>query len=213
MSSPLPVTTVMLVDDHVLVRAGIGRLLQDEPDLQVVGEAGDPDEAMRLCRRLSPDVCVLDMTLGTRSGLEIIGELRDLGTRVVILSMQDEPAYARVALEAGALGYVVKDAAETELVEAIRLALADRLYVHPSLAAKLVQQRSDDDLTDREREVLRLIALGHTNQDIAKMAFLSVRTVEAHRRHILQKLRLSTRADLVRYALEHGIIRIGRNEA
>ncbi len=135
--------------------------------------------------------------------------MRASGSRVVVLSMQDEPAYARKAFELGAQGYVVKDAADEELVGAIDMVLADRIYVHPALAARLVVAEPHDDLTDRERGILRLIALGYTNQEIAGQLYLSVRTIEAHRRHILDKLRLSTRADLVRYALEHRVVEIG----
>ena len=123
--------------------------------------------------------------------------------------MQDEPAYARKAFELGAQGYVVKDAADEELADAIDAVLADRIYVHPALAARLVMREPEDDLTERERQILRLIALGYTNQEIAGQLFLSVRTIEAHRRHILDKLRLTTRADLVRYALERRIVEIG----
>ena len=136
-------------------------------------------------------------------------KLRELGARVVILSMQDEPVYARRALERGAQGYVLKDAADEELADALRAVLSDRLYVQPAMAARLVMAEPEDDLTQRERDVLRLIALGYTNQEIAKRLFLSVRTIEAHRRHILAKLRLSTHADLVRYALEHHLVELG----
>jgi two-component system, NarL family, response regulator NreC len=123
--------------------------------------------------------------------------------------MQDEPAYARQAFERGAQGYVLKDAADDELATAIHAVLEDRIYVHAGIAARLVLAQPGDDLSAREREILRLIALGHTNQEIAKQLYLSVRTVEAHRRHILDKLRLQTRADLVRYALEHRIVGVG----
>jgi two-component system response regulator NreC len=123
--------------------------------------------------------------------------------------MQEEPVYARRALEQGAQGYVLKDAADAELADALRAVLADKLYVQPAMAARMVLGEPEDDLTQRERDVLRLIALGHTNQEIAKRLFLSVRTIEAHRRHILTKLRLSTRADLVRYALERHLVDLG----
>jgi two-component system response regulator NreC len=202
------VTTVLLVDDHQIVRAGVARLLADE-GLEVVGEASTAGDAAHETRRLRPDVVVLDIGLPGRSGLDVVGEIRETGARVVILSMQDEPAYAQVAFERGAQGYVLKDAAGDELVQAIHTVLDDRLYVHPALAAKLVTRTPDDDLTVRERDILRLIALGYTNQEIAGQLFLSVRTVESHRRNILTKLRLDTRADLVRYALEHRIVGIG----
>jgi two-component system response regulator NreC len=206
MTSPAP--RLLLVDDHGIVRSGVRRLLIDA-GFDVVAEASSAAEALTLARSETPDVVVLDIGLRDRSGLEILPELRGLGPRVVILSMQDEPVYARRALEQGAQGYVLKDAADEELADAIRAVLADRLYVQPSMAARLVLGEPEDDLTQRERDVLRLIALGYTNQEIAKRLFLSVRTIEAHRRHILTKLRLSTRADLVRYALDHHLVELG----
>jgi two-component system response regulator NreC len=202
------VTTVLVVDDHRIVRSGITRMLSEQ-GFEIAGEAADAAEAARLVRRLQPDVVVLDIGMPGRSGLEVVEEIRAAGSRVVILSMQDEPAYARRAFERGAQAYVIKDAADDELVQAIRTVLDDRIYVHPVLAARLVLREPEDDLTDRERDILRLIALGYTNQEIAKQLFLSVRTVESHRRNILVKLRLDTRADLVRYALEHRIVDVG----
>jgi two-component system, NarL family, response regulator NreC len=197
---------VLLVDDHQIVRSGVRRVLEESGGVEVVGEASALRETLDQARLLRPDVVVLDLALRDGSGLDLIADLRELGARIVILSMQDEPAYARKAFELGAQGYVVKDAADDELVGAIDAVLADRIYVHPSLAARLVLGEPQDDLTDREREVLRLIALGYTNLEVAGQLFLSVRTIEAHRRHIRDKLRLSTRADLVRYALERKIV-------
>jgi two-component system response regulator NreC len=203
------VIRVLLVDDHKIVRSGVKLVLEASGTIEVVGEASGVREALDQARALRPDVVVLDLTLRDGSGLDVIADLREGGARVVILSMQDEPAYAHKAFELGAQGYVVKDAADDELVSAIETVLADRIYVHPALAARLVLREPQDDLTDREREILRLIALGYTNQEIAGQLFLSVRTIEAHRRHILDKLRLSTRAELVRYALERRIVGIG----
>jgi two-component system, NarL family, response regulator NreC len=203
------VIRALLVDDHQIVRSGVRHVLEASGTIDVVGEASGVREALDRARALRPDVVVLDLTLRDGSGLDVIADLRELGARVVILSMQDEPVYARKAFELGAQGYVVKDAADEELVAAIDIVLADRIYVHPALAARLVMREPEDDLTDREREILRLIALGYTNQEIAGQLFLSVRTIEAHRRHILDKLRLSTRAQLVQYALERRIVGIG----
>jgi two-component system response regulator NreC len=203
------VIRILLVDDHRIVRSGVRRVLEETGRFEVIGEAAGVAEALDQARRMSPEVVVLDLTLRDGSGLDAIAELRAGGARVVILSMQDEPAYARKAFELGAQGYVVKDAADEELAGAIDAVLADRLYVHPTLAARLVMARPEDDLSEREREILRLIALGYTNQEIAGQLFLSVRTIEAHRRHILDKLRLTSRAELVRYAFEHGIVQIG----
>ena len=199
----------LLVDDHQIVRSGVRRVLEATGRFDIVGEAAEVGEALERARLLRPDVVVLDLTLRDGSGLDAIADLRELGTRVVILSMQDEPAYARKAFELGAQGYVVKDAADEELADAIDAVLADRIYVHPALAARLVLGDPEDDLTERERQILRLIALGYTNQEIAGQLFLSVRTIEAHRRHILDKLRLTSRAELVRYALERRIVEIG----
>jgi two-component system, NarL family, response regulator NreC len=203
------VIRVLLVDDHQIVRSGVKLVLESSGTIEVAGEASGVREALDQARALRPDVVVLDLTLRDGSGLDVIADLREGGARVVILSMQDEPAYAHKAFALGAQGYVVKDAADDELVSAIETVLADRIYVHPALAARLVLREPEDDLTDREREILRLIALGYTNQEIAGQLFLSVRTIEAHRRHILDKLRLSTRAELVRYALERRIVGIG----
>lgn len=200
---------VLLVDDHAIVRAGVARLLTDGGEFEVVGECGDAREAVRVTRRLTPDVVVLDIQLGSSSGLDVVAELREIGARIVMLSMEDDIAAARRAFERGAQAYVLKDAAADDLVDAIRAVLADKLYIHQALAARLILSEPEDDLSDRERDVLRLIALGYTNQEIAKQIFLSVRTVEAHRRHILDKLRLETRADLVRYALEHRLVQLG----
>jgi two-component system response regulator NreC len=203
------VIRALLVDDHQIVRSGVRRVLEATGRFDVVGEASGVAEALERTRALRPDVVVLDLGLKDGSGLDAIAEVRELGSRVVVLSMQNEPAYARKAFELGAQGYVIKDAADDELASAIDIVLDDRIYVHPEMAARLVMREPEDDLTDRERQILRLIALGYTNQEIAEQLYLSVRTIEAHRRHILDKLRLSTRAELVRYALEQRIVDIG----
>jgi two-component system, NarL family, response regulator NreC len=200
---------IAVVDDHAVVRGGIRRLLDEVDHFEVVGEAGTADAALETCDAERPDVVVLDLGLGDRSGLEILPELIELGARVVVLSMQHQPAYAQLAFERGASAYVLKDAADTELIEAIHTAMDGGSYVHPILAAKLATGAGDDDLTGREREILRAIALGHTNQEIAGQLHLSVRTIEAHRRHVATKLRLNSRAELVRYAREHGLLDLG----
>jgi two-component system, NarL family, response regulator NreC len=200
------VIRALLVDDHQIVRSGVRRILEATERFDIVGEAGGVAEALERARLLRPDIVVLDLALRDGSGLDVIADLRGLGARVVILSMQNEPAYARKAFELGAQGYVVKDAADEELAGAIDAVLADRIYVHPALAARLVMREPEDDLTERERQILRLIALGYTNQEIAGQLYLSVRTVESHRAHIQQKIRLTTRAELVHYALEHGLV-------
>ena len=208
-------TRVLIVDDHAVVRAGLRLLLDAEPDIEVVGEAGSVDQAIFEARALKPDVILMDVVMPGRSGIEgapaVLHEAPD--AKLLVLSMQDDPTYVREAFAAGASGYVLKEAADTELVAAIREVASGNQYVHPSLGARLAAAEAesrhgidDDPLSDREREVLRLLALGHTNQEIAKMLYNSVRTAETQRAHIMQKLRLSTRAELVRYALAHGLL-------
>ncbi len=204
-------TTVVIADDHAVVRSGLKALLDSEPGFEVTGEARDVRTAMTLVRAKRPSVLVLDLNMPGGSSLPAIPDLiaASPGTAIVVLTMQDDSAFAREALRAGALGYVLKESANAELVEAVRSAVAGRTYLQPQLGARLAAEppapeSSDEDLSERETEVLELIALGHTNTEIAERLYLSVRTVESHRAHIQQKLRLSTRAELVRYALEHG---------
>jgi two-component system response regulator NreC len=205
-------TTIVIADDHIVVRSGLRMLLDAEPDFEVVAEAGDVESARRYVRGHKPSVLVLDLNMPGEPSLPAIPKLRDEfpNTQIVVLTMQDDPAFAREAMRAGALGYVLKEAADSELVDAVRTAAGGGTYLHPRLGARLAAEPEAgselDGLTDREREVLSLIALGHTNSEIAEQLFLSVRTVESHRAHIQQKLRLSTRAELVRYALDNGLI-------
>ena len=209
---PVEEAKVVLADDHSVVREGLRLMLDSQPNLRVVAEAGDVETALRMTRAHRPRVLVLDLNMPGRPSLEAIPELLEASpaTRIVILTMQDEPALAQATLRAGASGYVVKDAAGDELVQAVQLALQDQIYLHPQLGARIAsqepKQEEQDELSEREREVLQLIALGHTNGEIASQLFLSVRTVESHRAHIQQKLRLTTRAELVRYALDRGLI-------
>jgi two-component system response regulator NreC len=206
--------TLVLADDHAVVRTGLKLLLEAEADMSVLSEAGDVDAAVRAVLGHKPAVLVLDLNMpGESTSLEAMPKIAAASpqTRVVILTMQEDPQFAREALRAGALGYVLKEAADAELVEAIRRAAAGETYLNPRLGAALAAAPPEaagppGDLSEREAEVLRLIALGHTNAEIGEQLFLSVRTVESHRAHIQQKLRLSTRAELVRYALEHGML-------
>ena len=204
-------TRVLVVDDHAIVRFGVRRLLEDVDGVEVVAEAGDAAEALAYARRDPPGIVVLDLSLPGTTALDSIVELCALGARVVAFSPYDDPGSARTALERGALGFVRKDAGEQTLVEAVCAVANDHLYVDPQVAARLVPraEHDDDDLTVREREVLRMLALGHTNQEIGSRLFVSVRTVEAHRRRILEKLRLDTRAELVRYAIDHQMVGFG----
>jgi two-component system, NarL family, response regulator NreC len=204
---------VLVVDDRPSARAGFVLLVSAEDDLEAVGEAGSADDALAEARALRPDVIVLDVGLCKQTDIVRALAQEHPPGKVLVLSVQDEPQDLREALELGASGYVLKQAVETELVSAIREVAAGGRYVPPELGARLIaaetaerRRAEEDPLSDREREVLRLLALGHTNQEIAEKLFISVRTVEAHRAHIMQKLRLSTRADLVRYALGKGAL-------
>jgi two-component system response regulator NreC len=206
--------TIVLADDHAVVRSGLRLVLEREGGFEVVSEAGDADSALRTVLGHKPAVLVLDLNMpGELSSLDAIPRVQEVspGTRVVILTMQEDPEFARQALRAGAAGYVLKEAADDELVDAVRRVAAGATYLNPRLGAILAAAPPEptwppDDLTEREVEVLRLIALGHTNTEIAQELFLSVRTVESHRSHIQQKLGRSTRAELVRYALDHGFV-------
>lgn len=198
---------IVLADDHTVVRSGLRLVIEAADGLEVVAEAGDVDETRRKVLGHHPEVLVLDLNMGRESSLPLIPELAS-ATRIVVLTMQDDPAYARRALADGAAGFVLKEAAEEILVDAIRRAAAGGTYLDPSLGARLAAtpEGPPDDLTPRELEVLRLIALGHTNGEIAELVHLSVRTVETHRAAIAQKTRAPTRAELVRYALEKGLL-------
>lgn len=203
---------IVLVDDHAVVRSGLRLLLESESDFEVVAEAGDIEGAQRYVRGHHPDVLLLDLNMPGGSSLEAIPQIRKHypNTQIVVLTMQQEPAFARHALSAGAIGYVLKEAADDELVEAVRRAARGESYLNPRLGARLASEPAPgppDDLSEREVDVLRLIALGHTNAEIAEQLFLSVRTVETHRAHIQQKLTLSSRAELVGYALKRGLIK------
>jgi two-component system response regulator NreC len=206
---------VLVVDDHAVVRAGLRLLLEQETDFEVVAEAGSAEEAVRAARLEKPDVVLLDVVMPGGSGIAAAGELIEAskGAKILVLSMQDDPTYVREAFAAGASGYLLKEGADTELVQAVRQVADGGRYVHPTLGARLAQAEVDavrraeaDPLSEREREVLRLLALGHTNQEIASQLYISVRTAETHRAHIMQKLGLGTRAELVRYALANGLL-------
>ena len=202
----------MLADDHAVVRAGLRTLLESDGEFEVVAEAGDVDSARRYLLGHRPDILVLDLNMPGEDSLEAIPSFYEVSpeTKIVVLTMQQDPAFAREALRQGVLGYVLKEGAHEELVTAVRMAAAGRTYLTPELGGRLAAEPDDsgppDDLTEREVEVLRLIALGHTNPEIASQLYLSVRTVESHRAHIQSKLGRSTRAELVRYALDHGLV-------
>jgi two-component system, NarL family, response regulator NreC len=209
---------VLIVDDHAIVRAGLRRVLDGEPDIETVAEAADAERAVFEAIENAPDVVLLDVMMPGKGGIEGMPAILQAApdARVLVLSMQDDPRYVREAFDAGASGYVLKEAADTEVVAAVRAVAAGDRYLHPSLGARLFaadsaerRRAEDDPLSDREREVLGLLALGHTNQEIAKMLFISVRTAETHRAHIMRKLGLGSRAELVRYALAEGLLEPG----
>lgn len=207
----IPTIRIILADDHEVVRSGLRLLLEYEADLEVVAEAHDFESARRYVRGHHPRILVLDLNMPGGSGIDTIPQLRAEfpETQIVVLTAHREPALARQALSAGALGYVLKDAAATELVRAVRDAATGESFLDPKLSALLVTERlarPPDGLSQRELDVLARLALGHTNAEIAKQLYLSVRTVESHRSHIQRKLQRSTRADLFRYAVERGLI-------
>jgi DNA-binding NarL/FixJ family response regulator len=219
---------VLIADDHAVLRAGLCLLLDAEPDMEVVGEAETAEQAIALDTKLSPDVLLMDLTLPTRpgdantapSGLEAIRRIQAgrPEARVLALTMHDDEGYLRAVLEAGGAGYVLKQAADTELLSAIRAVWRGGTYLHPEHVHVLLEgaqappasEEDDDDsydlLSPRERQVLRLIALGHTNQQVADMLFLSVKTIETYKARLMAKLELSGRAALVRYALQRGLL-------
>ena len=206
---------VLIVDDHAVVRSGLHLLLDADAEIEVVGEAGNVKDAVFEAREKQPDVVLMDVVMPGQTGIEgiplVLKEVTD--AKVLVLSMQDDPRYVHEAFAAGAAGYILKEAADAEVVGAVHEVAGGGRYVHPALGARLVAADAEskaraesDPLSEREREVMRLLALGHTNQEIAKMLFISVRTAETHRSHIMQKLRLSSRAELVRHAIEQGLL-------
>jgi two-component system response regulator NreC len=203
----------LIVDDHPVVRSGLRLLLDREADMEPVGEAATGREAVFQTRDLKPDVILMDIVMPDQTGLDVLPTLlhEHPTVKVLLLSMQDDPRYVREAFAAGASGYVLKEAADTEVIAAVREVARGRRYVNAALGARLLtaeteaaRRAEEDPLSDREREVLRLLALGHTNQEIAELLYISVRTAETHRAHVLQKLRLQSRGELVRYAIAQG---------
>ena len=211
---------LLVADDHPVVRAGLRLLLSAQPDMEVVGEAADGQTAVERALELKPDVVVMDLTLGEMDGLTATREIVDHNprTKVVVLTIHDDEAYLRQALQAGATGYVLKEAVDTEIAVAIRVVQRGEVFLYPSftrvLLEDLLQAREPDEqrqgdsyglLSEREKEVLRLVALGDTNREIAERLFLSVRTVETYRARLMEKLNLKSRGELVRYALRKGL--------
>lgn len=211
---------ILLADDHAVLRAGLRMLVNAQPDMAVVGEAATGEEAVRLARELGPDVVLMDITMPGMGGIEATARIgRECPqSRVLVLTMHDDPAYLRSVLAAGGSGYVLKRAADTELLSAIRIAHRGEIFLAPSLAGDVVQEVlgrkarragaevPGDTLSEREREVLRLVAQGHTNQEVADRLHLSVKTIETYRSRLMEKLGFKSRADLVRYALSTGLL-------
>ena len=210
------VVRVALCDDHAVVRSGLRRILEAEADLEVVGEAGSVKEAVALAADSRPDVIVMDVGLPDGSGINATAEVLRVSpaTRVLVLTVHDDIAYLRRAFEAGAVGYLVKEAADIELVLAVRQVASGKQYVHPALGAALLAPDASParvggpggELSDRELEVLRMIALGLTNAEIGERLYVSVRTIETHRSHIHEKLNVRNRAELVRRARAAGLL-------
>jgi two-component system response regulator NreC len=207
---------IALCDDHAIVRSGLRRILEAEPDLEVVAEAATADEAVTVARETQPDVFVMDVGLPDRNGVAATADVCKVSpaTKVLVLTVHDDVAYLRRAFDAGAVGYLVKEAADIELVQAVRQVAKGRQYVHPTLGAALLAPDAatarpagpGGELSEREVEILGFIANGLTNAEIAKQLYVSVRTVETHRAHIHQKLDVRTRAELVRIAREAGLL-------
>ena len=202
---------VLIVDDHELLRAGLRSRLEQEPGISVVGEADTAQRAVLMARRLQPDLIMLDLLLPRKSGDEVIPDLVGVapGARILVVSSQAAPSSVRRALSAGAAGYLPKRSSERELLTAIRAVAEGAGYVDPELGARLVTPNGSpalEPLSERERDIVHLLALGYTNQEIGKKLFISVRTVDTHRAHIMQKLELETRAELVMFALANGVI-------
>jgi two-component system, NarL family, response regulator NreC len=207
--------TILLADDHTLVRAGIRLLLDAEPDMLVVAEAVDGEQAVTEAIRLRPDVALLDVTMPRLNGLDAALRIRrETDSTILMLSMQDDPGYVRRALDSGASGYVLKDVAHLQLVAAVRTVAGGGRHIDAALEARLAADAANADrgradlLSEREETVFSLLALGHTNREIADQLAISVRTAETQRAHIMQKLRVKSRAELVRYALASGRMRL-----
>lgn len=211
---------ILLADDHAVLRAGLKLLLNAEADIEVIGEASDGEEAIAQVNTLMPDLLLLDLTMPKLNGVDCIEELMKIhpNLKILVLTMHDDEEYLRAVFSVGAKGYVLKKAADVELLSAIRTVARGEMFIYPSMATQLVyrqlvrtadketKEKNVKHLSDREREVLRYLALGHTNHEIADMLHVSVKTVETYKGRLMEKLEMRKRADLVRYALDHGII-------
>lgn len=210
---------ILLGDDHAVLRAGLRVLLNLEEDIEVIGEAADGEEVVRMVEKTLPDLILLDLTMPKLSGLECIERILEKhpAAKILVLTMHDDEEYMKAVIQAGGKGYVLKKAADVELLSAIRMVSRGELYVYPPMAAALLYQmvgpqtpvhkeKQEKGLSEREREVLKYLSLGHTNQEIAEILHISVKTVETYKTRVMEKLDLRKRAELVRYAMENGII-------
>ncbi len=210
---------VLLADDHTILRAGLKMMLNAQPDIEVIGEASDGRHAIQEAQRLLPDVIIMDITMPDCNGIEATRQVKRLqpDTRVLVLTMHENEEYLFQMLRAGASGYMLKEAADTELISAIRVVSSGRFYLSPSAQSMMVsdylqrvrtgeERDSYSALTEREREILKLVAEGHTNNQIAERLFISPKTVDTHRTHIMDKLNLHSRAELVKYAIRRGLL-------
>ncbi|HLA23809.1 MAG TPA: response regulator transcription factor [bacterium] len=215
----MPKTKILIVDDHAIVREGVRMILAKENDLEVVGEAGDGQQALELTERVRPDVVIMDISMPGMGGIEATQTVRARHpeVQVLALTMHEDETYVFQLLRAGAAGYVLKRAAAQDLVQAVRAAAKGEAFLYPSIARKVVEdylrrvetgeeRERYDGLTTREKEILTLIAQGLSNQQIAEKLFISIKTVQTHRAHILEKLGLHDRTELVRYAIRKGLI-------
>ena len=208
---------IVLADDHGVLRGGLRALLNSEDDLEVIGEAATGDEALRMVPELRPDIVLLDLNMPGPGGIEVTRKLRDLvpETRVLVLTVHEDEGLLREAIDAGASGYIIKRAVESELINAIRAVARGEMYIHPSMTRALLDKPTrntrasseyQETLTPRETDVLRLIALGYTNRQAAEELGLSVRTVETHRANLMGKLELKSRVELVRWAADNDLM-------
>jgi DNA-binding NarL/FixJ family response regulator len=217
-AAPPPAVTrkkLLIVDDHPLVRERVAELINQEPDLIVAGEAGDANEALAAAKTLAPDMAIVDITLKDTYGIELVKQLKELYPKlpILVLSMHEESMYGERALRAGAKGYLTKQEASKKIIDAIRRILTGGIYISEALSATLVQKLAGvkvesggsplDLLTDRELEVFQLLGQGLAVREIADRLFVSVKTVEAHREHIKQKLKLKTSSELLRFAIQY----------
>jgi len=217
---------VLLVDDHAILRAGLSRLLSEEQDIEVVGEAENGREGVQKVQELRPDVVLMDIGMPVMNGMDATRQIkkRNQEVKILVLTMHDNEEYLFQVLQAGAAGYVLKKAADSDLVNAIHVVYGGDCFLYPSAAKMVVEDylekvrhgqeptTSFDTLTDREREILKLVAEGYTNREIAETLFISVKTVETHKTNIMEKLNLHKRAELVRYAIRKGLLQVDFDE-